>query len=293
MSRRGKVLFALMGVIWGIPYLLIKVAIRDLAVPTLVFARTAPAAILLVPIAWRQGLLRPLVLRWRAVVAYTAIEVAVPWFLLPTAEKQLSSSVSGLLIATVPLIGAVLAVALKSTERLDGRRLAGLLLGLAGVGVLVGIDLHGTDVISVVEVLLTAVGYAIGPVIISRRFADLPGLGLVAVSFALVALGYAPVAMTHLPQQLPAEVLAAVAVLSLVCTTLAFLLFFELIIEVGPQRATVVTYINPVVAVALGVVLLGEPLTLGLAIGAPMILAGSVVATRSSTSWRRKGAQTP
>jgi len=282
MSRRGKLLFALMGLIWGIPYVLIKVAVRDLAVPTLVFARTAPAAILLVPIAWRRGLIGPLAPRWRAVIAYSAMEVAGPWFLLPSAEKRLSSSVSGLLIATVPLIGAVLAVALKGSERLDRRRLAGLLVGLAGVVVLVGIDLHGTDATSVAEVLLTALGYAIGPIIISRRFADLPGLGLVALSFALVALGYAPAALVHLPRHLPGEVLAAVAVLSLVCTTLAFLLFFELIVEVGPQRATVITYINPVVAVTLGIVLLGEPLTLGLAIGAPMILAGSVLATGGS-----------
>jgi drug/metabolite transporter (DMT)-like permease len=285
MSRRGKVLFALMGVIWGIPYLLIKVAVRELSVPMLVFARTAPAALLLVPIAWRRGQLRPLAARWRAVVAYSAIEVAGPWFLLSSAEKRLSSSVSGVLIATVPLIAAVLALVVKHGDRFDRGRVLGLLVGLAGVVVLVGIDLRGTSLVAVGEVLLTAVGYAVGPVIISRRFSDLPGLGLVAASFGLTALAYAPLALSNIPHHVSGEVVAAVTTLTLVCTAVAFLVFFELIVEVGPSRATVVTFINPAVAVTLGVVLLGEPLTLGLAVGFPMIIAGSVLSTRSTGLW--------
>jgi drug/metabolite transporter (DMT)-like permease len=279
MSRRGQLLFALMCLIWGIPYLLIKVAVRELSVPTLVLARTAPAAVLLVPLAWRRGYLRPLVAHWRAVVAYTAIEVAGPWFLLSTAEKRLSSSVSGLLIATVPLIGAVLALAVGHQDKLDRRRLLGLAVGLGGVAVLVGIDLHGTDLMAVGEVALTAVGYAAGPLIISRRFSDMPGLGLVAASFGLTAVAYAPFGLSHLPHHVSGEVMAAVGVLTMVCTAVAFLLFFALIVEVGPARATVVTFVNPAVAVALGVVALGEPFSLGIAIGFPMVLAGSVLAT--------------
>jgi len=281
-----------MCVIWGIPYLLIKVAVRELSAPDLVFARTAPAALLLVPLAWRRGYLRPLLARWRWVLAYTAIEVAGPWYFLSTAEKHLSSSVSGLLIATVPLIGVGSAFALtvgrpgagssRSEDRLDARRILGLVLGLGGVAVLVGIDVHGSNLVPVGEVVLTALGYAVGPMIISRRFADLPGLGLVAASFGLTALGYAPFALSHLPQHVSGEVVSSVAVLTLVCTTVAFLLFFALIVEVGPARATVITFVNPAVAVALGVVLLGEPLTLGLAVGFPMILLGSVLATGAS-----------
>jgi drug/metabolite transporter (DMT)-like permease len=282
VSRRGQLLFLLMCVIWGIPYLLIKVAVRELSAPTLVFARTAPAALLLLPFAWRRGYLRPLLAHWRAVLLYSAIEVAGPWYLLSSAEKRLSSSVSALLIAAVPLIGAGLALAVGHEERLDGRRLGGLLLGLAGVGVLVGIDLHGTNLVAVGEAALTAVGYATGPLIISRRFSDLPGLGLVAASFALTAVAYAPLAVTDLPKHLSGEVMASVGVLTLVCTTVAFLVFFALIVEVGPARATVITFVNPAVAVALGVILLGEPLSLGIAIGFPMILAGSFLATRRS-----------
>jgi drug/metabolite transporter (DMT)-like permease len=282
MSRRGQLLFLAMSVIWGIPYLLIKVAVRELSAPQLVFARTAPAALLLIPIAWRRGFLGPLWRHWRAVLAYSAIELAGPWFLLSSAEKRLSSSVSGLLIATVPLIGACLAVAVGTDDRLDRRRLAGLLIGLAGVAALVGVDLHGTDLVAVGEATLTAVGYAIGPMIISRRFSDMPGLGLVAASLALTAVGYAPVALATFPHHVSGEALASVAVLTVVCTAFAFLLFFALIVEVGPARATVITFVNPAIAVTLGVVLLGEPFTLGIAVGFPLILAGSILATGAS-----------
>jgi drug/metabolite transporter (DMT)-like permease len=232
--------------------------------------------------AWRRGYLGPLWRHWRAVLAYSAIELAGPWFLLSSAEKRLSSSVSGLLIATVPLIGACLAVAVGTEDRLDRRRLCGLLIGLAGVAALVGVDLHGTDLVAVGEATLTALGYAIGPMIISRRFSGMPGLGLVAASLALTAVGYAPVALATFPHHVSGEVMAAVAVLTVVCTALAFLLFFALIVEVGPARATVITFVNPAIAVTLGVVLLGEPFTIGIAIGFPLILAGSILATGAS-----------
>jgi drug/metabolite transporter (DMT)-like permease len=283
MSRRGRLLFLAMSVIWGIPYLLIKVAVRELSAPQLVFARTAPAAILLIPIAWRRGYLAPLRKHWKAVLVYTAVEVAGPWFLLSTAEKRLTSSVSGLLIATVPLLGAVLVLIVgHGDDKLDGRRVLGLLIGLAGVAALVGVDVGGSDLRAVAEVALTALGYSIGPLIISRRFSEMPGLGLIAASFALTALAYAPLAMRGLPHHVSGEVIASVAVLTLVCTSLAFLLFFALIVEVGPARATVITFINPAVAVVLGVILLGESLTLGIAVGFPLILAGSFLATRRS-----------
>ena len=282
MSRRGQLLFLAMSVIWGIPYLLIKVAVRELSAPQLVFARTAPAALLLIPIAWRRGFLGPLWRHWRAVLAYSAIELAGPWFLLSSAEKRLSSSVSGLLIATVPLIGACLAVAVGTEDRLDRRRLAGLLIGLAGVAALVGVDLRGADLVAVGEATLTAVGYAIGPMIISRRFSDMPALGLVAASLGLTAVGYAPVALATFPHHVSGEAMASVAVLTVVCTALAFLLFFALIVEVGPARATVITFVNPAIAVTLGVVALGEPFTVGIAVGFPLILVGSILATGGS-----------
>lgn len=282
MSRRGWFLFAAMSLIWGVPYLLIRVAVRDLTPATLVFARTAPAALLLLPVALRRGQLRPLLPRWGVVVVYTVVEIAAPWLLLSSAERRISSSLAALLVATVPLVGAVLSWVTRDADRMDARRVLGLAVGLGGVAALVGIDVGGADALAVVEVGLTAVGYATGPFLISRRLADLPSLGVVTASLALTAVGYAPWALTHLPHRMPAEVAWSVAGLAVLCTAVAFVVFFALIAEVGPARATVITYVNPAVALALGVAVLGEPLTAGIAVGFPLVLAGSVLATGRS-----------
>ena len=284
MSRRGWLLFIAMSVIWGTPYLLIRVAVRELSPATLVFARTLPAAILLIPVAAHRGHLRPLLRHWRWILAYTAVELALPWLFLSEAEQHLTSSTAGLLIATVPLIAVVLYRAVSpATERITRRRLLGLIVGFAGVAALVGIDLHGTDLLSVAEIAVPAVGYSLGPLIISRRLSDLPSLGVVSASVALTAIVYSPVALTHLPAHVTFEVVAAVTGLAFICTALAFLLFFELIAEVGPARSTVITYLNPAVAVLLGVVLLGETFTAGIAVGFPLIIVGSILATGSRT----------
>lgn len=280
MSRRGWALFAAMCLIWGVPYLLIRVAVREMSPGTLVFARTAIGALLLLPIAARRGQLRPLLPRWRIMLVYTAIEIAGPWLLLSHAEQRLSSSLAGLLIAAVPLIGAVLAWATGSDDRIDTGRLVGLAVGLGGVAALLGIELGNIDMLAVAEVGLTAVGYAVGPFLINRQLADLPSMGVVAASLGLAALGYLPVAIVQWPGRVSLEVGASVAVLAVVCTALAFLVFFALIAEIGPSRATVITYVNPAVAVALGVSLLGESFTLGMAVGFPLVLLGSVLATR-------------
>lgn len=282
MSRKGWLLFATMGLIWGIPYLLIKVAVGGLHPATLVFFRTALAALLLLPLAAARGQLRPLLRRWRPLLAFAAIEVAVPWLLLNTAETRLSSSLSGLLIAAVPLVGAILGWA-TGGERLGPVRLAGLLVGLVGVAALVGLDLHVGDVWAVLEIIGVAIGYAVGPFILARYLAGQPGLGVIASGLGVTALAYLPFALTHLPARFPAvPVAGSVLILAVVCTALAFLLFFALIAEVGPVRATVITYINPAVAVTLGVLLLHERFTYGIAIGFALVLTGSVLATRRS-----------
>jgi drug/metabolite transporter (DMT)-like permease len=282
LSKRGWLLFAAMSVIWGIPYLLIRIAVRDLTPADLVFARTGIAALLLLPIAAKRGQLRPLLPRWRVIVVYSVIEIAGPWLMLSRAEQKLSSSLSGLLVASVPLVGAVVALFTgsgRTEDKLDGRRLLGLLVGLVGVAVLVGVDVSGGDAWSVVEIAVTAVGYAVGPVIIARKLGGLPVLGVVAASLGLTAVGYAPIALTELPRHLSAEVAWSVITLALICTALAFLVFFELIAEVGPVRATVITYLNPAIALLLGVVVLSEPFTVGIAVGFPLILVGCFLAT--------------
>lgn len=284
MSRRGWLLFASLCVIWGIPYLLIRIAVREMDPATLVFLRTAPAAVLLAPLAIRRGGLRLLMARWKWVLAYTISEVAAPWLLLFSAETRISSSLAGLLIAAVPLMGALIYPFFDHTERLDARRLLGLCVGFAGVAGVVGLDVRGTSLVAVGEMVAVALGYTLGPLVISRRLADLPSIGVITASLVLTAVAYTPVGLTHLPASLSWQAVASVAGLALVCTAIAFLIFFELIREVGPARTTVITYVNPLVAVLLGVVLLGEPFTVGIAVGLPLIITGSVLATRRSTA---------
>jgi drug/metabolite transporter (DMT)-like permease len=280
MSRRGALLFAAMCVIWGIPYLMIRVAVRELAPVTLVCARTGIAALLLVPVAAARGELRPLLARWAPLLAYTAVEVAIPWVLLARAETKLTSSLTGLLIAAVPLVGALIVSLTGDRERLGGRRWLGLLVGIGGVAALVGLDVGRVDVVALAEIGVVSVGYAIGPIILSRYLGDLSALAVVAASLVLTALVYAPFAAVHWPSRWPStHVLESVVVLATICTALAFLLFFALIAEVGPVRATVITYINPAIAALLGVTLLNEQLTTGMVIGFALVLCGCLLAT--------------
>jgi drug/metabolite transporter (DMT)-like permease len=283
VSRRGWLLFAAMSVIWGIPYLLIKVADGGVAPPVLVLARVTIGAVLLLPIAIRRGELAVLVPYWRWLVLFALVEIVAPWFLLSEAETRLSSSLSGLLIASVPILVAVFSLLTGSQERLTAARWAGLLVGLGGVTLLVaGGGTHG-DAGSIVEVLLVAVGYATGPLIIARKLSALPSLGMTAVCLAFAAVIYAPIAAVSWPTAVPsAGVLASLASLGVVCTAIAFLGFFALIAEAGPARAAVITYVNPAVAVALGIGVLGERLTVAMAVAFVLILGGSVLATRRS-----------
>lgn len=280
MTRRGIALFILMSVVWGLPYLLIKVAVRDLNPATVVGARTAIGALVLLPLALRHGHLRPLLRAWKPLLAYCVVEMAVPWWLLSDAERRLPSSLSGLLIATVPLIAVILAALTGHVDRFDRRGVIGLLVGLAGVVVLLGFGVGTGDLVAVGMVGLVALGYATGPLVASRYLGHLPSLGLATVSLFAVALVYAPVAVWQRPGRFPpATVVASVLLLGLVCTALAFVAFFELIKEIGSTRSTIITYLNPAVAVILGVALLGERFTAGTGIGFVLILAGCWLST--------------
>lgn len=281
MTRRSWALFAAMCVIWGVPYLLIRVAVRDFSPGTLVFARTAIGGLVLLPFALAAGGFRSVLKRWRPLVAFTVIELAIPWLLLSDAERVLSSSLSGLLVAAVPLVGVVVARVAGSDDRGGGAlRYAGLLLGLAGVVLLLGLDVGQARTGALLEMAVVAVGYAVAPVIMARRLADLPSIPVVAASLLLTALGYLPYAAFHWPHSMATNVVWSVVGLGVVCTALAFVLFFALIAAIGPARATVITYVNPAVAVLLGIALLDEKFTLGIAIGFPLILVGSVLAAR-------------
>jgi len=297
-------LFAAMGVIWGIPYLLIKVADGGVSVPVLVWARVTVGALILVPAAFAQGAWRPeqravLLRHWRWIAAYAVIEIAGPWALLSSAERHLSSSTSGLLIAAVPAIGAVLVWimgrrdrggAQSLADRLTAIRVTGLALGFAGVALLAGPGAGRGSLLSDAEVLATAVGYAAGPIIANRKLGEVPSITANAVCLVLVAIVYAPAAALTWPHTVPSgQVLAAVVALGAVCTAAGLVGYFWLIAEVGAARATVVTYLNPAVAVALGAAVLGERLTPAIGVSFVLILAGSVLATRAPAPRRAAG----
>lgn len=287
MTARAWFLFSLMGVLWGIPYLMIKVAVDDgLSPSVVVFTRCALGAALLLPFAVRQGgLTGVLRTHWRPMLAFACVEILGPWWTLTDAERRISSSTAGLLIAAVPIIGALLARFFGDTERLGARRLTGL--GLAGVAVLTVPHLTGGDAWSLTEVMLTALGYAVAPLIVARHLRGVPTLQLIAPCLALAALVYAPAAAASRPRAVPdTATLASLAGLGVICTALAFVVFLELIREAGPTRAVVFTYVNPAVAVAAGVTFLDEPLTGDVVAAFALILAGSFLATAATAPGR-------
>jgi drug/metabolite transporter (DMT)-like permease len=282
VSTRGWTLFAAVSVIWGMPYLFIKIAVDEISPSLVAWSRLALAAAVLLPVAWKLGALRGLRERWRILTVFAAVEMAVPWPLLGFGEVHISSSLAAILVATVPLFVALLATRFDHSERPTVTRLVGMLIGLAGVVALVGIDIggKGDELLGALAILLVAFLYAIGPMIVKRRLSDVDPLGPVAASLGIAALLVTPFALVSLPDSTPsADTFASIAVLGLLCSALAFLLFFRLIAEIGPGRATVITYINPVVALALGVVVLDESITTGVVVGLLLILAGSWLST--------------
>jgi drug/metabolite transporter (DMT)-like permease len=281
VTRCGLVLFGLMSLIWGIPYLFIRVAVAEISPATLVFARTGIAALILVPIALLRTDYRSVLARWRWVVAFAVIEMGVPWVLLGTAEQQIPSSLAGLLVAGVPLVATVIAVGTGGRDRIGATGVVGLLIGLTGVAAIVGVNLGSSNTAALLAMAVVVVGYAVGPAILARRLTGLSTVAVMALSLSLCALAYAPIAVLQRPAAVPSpNVLGAVAVLGLVCTAAAFLLFWALINETGPVRATVITYFNPAVAALLGVVVLNESFTPVMAIGFGLVIAGSLIATR-------------
>jgi drug/metabolite transporter (DMT)-like permease len=281
VSGRPLVLFALMSVIWGIPYLFIRIAVAEVSPAFLVLARTGIAAAILLPIALVRTDLRPILDRWRWLAAFAIVEIAIPWVLLGSAEQKVSSSLAALVIAAVPLVGVAIALLTGRSERLGPIGIVGLLVGLAGVTAIVGGDFGTTHPIALVELGGVAVCYALGPVILVRRLSGLPSIGVMALSLGLTCLIYVPIAALQWPTAVPSPaVIGSIVTLAVVCTAIAFLVFAALIDAVGPVRATVITYINPAVAAVLGVVVLEETLTPAMIVGFGLVILGSVLATR-------------
>lgn len=281
MTPRGWFLLISLGIIWGLPYLFIKIAVETFSPTSLVFVRVLLAAIVLVPIVTYKRQWRTLRGHGGWVVVFALIEMAFSWTALNWAEQSVTSSFAALFIATVPAATAILARMFGLDDRLTGTRLVGLGVGFLGVGLLVGLDLTGSSLLAIAALALTVVCYALGPIIIDKKLSGPPSLAVIAASMLVNAIIFAPLALLTWPAEpIPASAWGSVAVLGIVCSAIAFIFFFALIAEVGPSRGTLITYINPVVAVILGIIVLSEPVTPGLIAGFPLILIGSWLATR-------------
>lgn len=283
MSTRGRLLFAAVSVLWGIPYALIKVAVDDGVSPALLAeSRVVIGAAVLLSLAWRADVLRGVRGRLGWLTVYSVLEIAVPFPLLAIGERHVSSSLAAILIATAPLFVALLALRFDASERLSGRRLAGLLVGLAGVVALVGIDVGGQSqlLLGTAAVLVVALGYAAAPMILKRKLGDLDPRASMGASLAIAAVLLGPALAVDRPAAVPSGgAVAALVGLGILCTAAALSLYGALVTEVGAGRALVVTYLNPVVAIALGVTALGEQPGPGALAGLILILGGAWLAT--------------
>jgi drug/metabolite transporter (DMT)-like permease len=295
MSWRASITFAVLCVIWGVPYFFIKLALTDLSPACIAWGRITLAAVILLPIAWKRGVLAPAMRHKGAVIAFAIAELVIPFFLIAFGEQWLTSSFSGILIATVPLTVVLIAPLFGVHERLSMRRMAGLALGFSGVVVLLGLDTgHGPMLwIGVGAMMIAVAGYAIGPLIVQRYLSGVDELGSLACSLVIASLVLLPFAIATAPGQMPSDMsLISVGVLGVVCTALALLLYFYLIHEAGAARASLIAYVNPAVATILGVLVLDEHFGLSAFAGLIMILAGSSLAGSRSQQQTQSAATT-
>lgn len=282
MTWRAWLVFAALSVIWGIPYLFIKLAVAEISPVGVAWGRIALGAAVLVPVAWKRGTLRAAAARWRGACAFALAELVIPFSLISLGERWISSSLTAVLIATLPFMVLLLAPLFGLAEPLSAKRLAGLACGFFGVVVLLGIDpVHGLlGWAGVACVGVATVGYAIGSLVVQRYLHGVDEFGAVALSLGIAAVILLPAAAVTLPRHAPSLLaLSAVAVLGVVCTAIALWLYFYLVAQAGAARATVFTYVNPIVATLLGIALLGEPFSVSFIVGLGLILVGSWVAT--------------
>lgn len=284
MSPRAWTLFGIVAFLWGIPYLFISIAVADGIPPAfLAWFRVILGALVLLPIAWRAGLLGGLRDRWRWIAAYAVLEIAIPFPMIATGEQHVASSVTAILIAATPLVVALLALRFDPSERVRGLRLAGLFIGLAGVVFLVGIDIAGNadELLGAAAIMIAVVGYAAGPMLLNRKLGDLDARASMLGALAVAGLLLTPPALADTPSTaaLTTEAVASLLVLGVLCTAAALVAFGMLVTDVGAGRALVFTYLNPLVALGAGVLVLGERPGPGALVGLLLILAGCYLAT--------------
>ena len=287
MSRRHWFLFITVGLLWGMPYLLLKVSVEELSVPVIVCSRTFIGALVLVPIALRQNTLLPALKKYHYVLLYAVLELFIPWLLITSAEQKITSGLAGLLVATVPIWTTVIASVKGDKTVWHKKRLGGLLIGFIGVLLVVGIESIRSDQnpLAILMILVASLSYATAVATVTATIPEIDPIAINGLAMISAAIFFLPFALFALPDQMPtAHVIASQITLGLLPTAMAFILFFELMRDVGPARASLVTYLNTAFAVVLGVLILHEPLTLGIVVGLPLVLIGSYFAGRKSVT---------
>lgn len=284
MTRRSVLLFAFLGIAWGIPYLLIRVAVSEIEPAFLVLARTGLAALILLPITIVRRSFRPTLRLWKPLLAYAAAEVAAPWFFLASAERSLPSSTAGLLLAAVPLVGVGVGLAFGSGQKFSRANIIGLITGVLGVSLLVGFEGGESNPSALVQAAIVVVGYATGPAILARWMPRADPMALTALALGSVAVAYFPIVMAT--RAWPTEALSgpatiSIVVLAVICSAGAFVALAMLVRDVGAVRATTVTYVNPAIALLAGAIVLHEPVTPWSVVGLALILVGCLLATRT------------
>jgi len=288
MSRRALFHFAVSGLFWGIPYLLMKVAVRDIEPAVIVCGRVLIGAAILIPIAMHQKVLMDAIRGWRYVLPYAFFEMMIPWILITNAEKQISSGLAGLLIATVPIWSTIFASMTGDKTVWHSKRLVGMLVGFIGLIGLVGYEsiIGSSDPLSIAMMLVAAISYSYAVNMISQKLPDVSGIAINGLAMVFTSIAYAPLMIVQFPEvsAVSTESAASLLALGVFSTALAFISFFIVLKEIGPARASIVTYVNTAVAVVLGVIILSEPLTIGIIIGLPLVMIGSFLASRKNSA---------
>jgi len=284
MSRRAYFHFAVSGLFWGIPYLLMKVAVADIPPAVIVCGRVLIGAAILIPIAIHQKVLMDAIRGWRFVLPYAIFEMMIPWILITNAEKKISSGLAGLLIATVPIWSTIFASMSGDKTVWHSKRLVGMLVGFIGLIGLVGYEsiIGSSDPLSIAMMLVAAISYSYAVNTISQKLPDVSGIAINGLAMVITSIAYAPLMIVQFPEVSTVSTESAVSLLALgvFCTALAFISFFIVLKEIGPARASIGTYVNTAIAVVLGVLILSEPLTIGIMIGLPLVMIGSFLASR-------------
>jgi drug/metabolite transporter (DMT)-like permease len=286
MSRKSLFYFLLVGFLWGIPYLLMKVAVEEIPPSAIVAGRTLIGAAILIPVALYRKTFKGAVLGFKFVAFYALLEMIGPWILISTAQKKIDSGLAGLLISTVPIFAAIITSMRGDHTVWQFKRMFGIVVGFIGLIAVIGIESFSgnSHPASIAMMILAAMGYSYAIIMVTTNLPLVDGIAINGLAMAITSIFWAPLAIAQWPSQVTLKPALSLIALGVLCTALAFLVFFKLLVEIGPARGSLVTYLNTSVAVVLGVIVLNEPITIGLIIGLPLVLIGSYLASKKTQS---------